>query len=158
MSEEPKEASEETPDELVFDVQDVLEDSMTIWQQAHAFEDMARMSLDFERKDMYAVFRTAQATILDILYLKMMSKQSHKVKALMQKHVEDIEKGKDVQYDRMRVPWEALQRMEENLLKEAEKVPEVPVESQFVDSVTPGHPPTCACYACEDQRNNAKSN
>lgn len=156
MSEEPKEASEESPDELVFDLQGVLEDSMTDWQQAHAFEDMARMTLILDMKAETAAFTIAQVTILHNLYEKMMSKQSAKVKELMEKHLEDIRKGRDVQYDRIRPPWEALQQMEEHLKQEVEReqisqLPEM-LSSQYSISVTPGHPETCACYACEDIR------
>lgn len=149
MSEEPKEACEETPDELVFDVQGVLEDSMTIWQQEHAFGDMAKDAIDLDMREEAAAFLIAQKTVMRTLYNKMMDKQSDKVKGLMQKHFDDIKTGQDKQNERLAALWSSLERIEEQLIQESAEV--VPI-SHYSNVMTPGHSETCACYVCEDRR------
>jgi len=110
MTDDEQVASEETPDKIMLDLTGLAEVIMTHWQLANACKSLRDMSIEAEQMGWAGAFTLAQYYFVEKVYNEIIAKQSEKVQTLIKQHDEDIAKGKEEPYKRVREKWEQLER------------------------------------------------
>ena len=128
---------------VIFDVKSVMDEVMTVWQIAHAYEDLARMALEGQRMDMYAAFKMAQSSMVQNFYILLMSKQSEIIQKRIEMKHEEEKTGDEGQYAHTIQKWE---NMEKGAL--AENASDEPKSAET-------HAPACNCWNCYEARRKA---